>query len=118
MTTITDGTTTVTPLLILRREHTRAAGTIVHEILGRPDPDVSLAPARTRRGRHRILFSDYAHAMECDALHRGASVLVLDDTDQPANSMSYVVSGDITLTLDEQTSRRVIVEVEYREVLL
>ncbi len=49
-TTITAGASVITPLLVEGFEAARSGGAIVHTILGRANPDVTLRPAGTRTG--------------------------------------------------------------------
>jgi hypothetical protein len=117
MATITDGTTVITPELVLGYETTQASRNIVHEVLGRPDPDVTLAPAGTRSGTLSLFFLTEADAEAARVLHTAASTFTLTDADRPAMGMVYVTAGAITVTLDDQTRERWTVAVEYREVL-
>lgn len=118
MSTITDGATTVTPTLVLGHEVSRRSRTVIHPILGRPDPDVTLREAALRRGTLRVLFPDAESAYVCFSMHAGLSVLTLTTPELPSASMSYVVDGDADLQLDEDTRERCVVEIPFQEVAL
>ncbi|RZU64609.1 hypothetical protein EV379_0912 [Microterricola gilva] len=116
MSTITDGTTTITPLLVLGYEATRQGRNIIHPIIGRPDPDVTLAPAALRTGTLSLLFKDEPTAAGCMTMHAAAAVFTVDRDDLPGASMRYVVAGRIGVTLDPATLLRCVVTVDFQEV--
>lgn len=115
-TTITRGTTTVTPTLVLGYKSIRRAKNLIHVIIGRPDPDVTLKPAGLRTGKLELFCLDLAAALAVEALHAGEGVCELEDTDLPALNMLYVASGEIELELDPETRARWVVRVDYQEV--
>jgi hypothetical protein len=117
-TTITDGVTSTQPLLVLTASHERAGGTIVHDVLDRPeDPDVTLRAPGTRQGTLELFYDDQADALAADALHAAAVVLALADTADPSKDMNYVVPRGATLGLRREIPHaRWIVTVPYREV--
>lgn len=118
METITDGTTTITPELVLGYETAQEGRTIVHDILGRPDPDVSLAPTTTRAGTLELFFATADDAEQARVMHTQAAVFTYTATDNPTTSMRYVVAGGgLRVSLDDRTRRRWTVSVAYREVL-
>lgn len=117
MTTITDGSTTLTPLLVLGWQATREARTRVHQLIGRPDPDVTLRPSAARTGQLRILCASEADATAMEALHAAGFVLTLADDDVAAVGMAYVVSGALGVELDPGTLTRWVVTADYTEVL-
>ncbi|WP_053203792.1 hypothetical protein [Jiangella muralis] len=116
MTTISDGTTTLTPLLVLGWSPTREARTRVHQLIGRPDPDVTLRPHALRTGTLRILCADEAAAAAMEQLHARGVVLTLADDDLTTVAGAYVVSGTITTELDTQTLTRWVVTADFTEV--
>lgn len=115
MTTITDGTTTIAPALVLGYDTAQPTRNVFHDILGRPDPDVSLAPAALRSGTLSLLFLTAGEAQAARAVVTDAVVLTLTDVDVPETDMRFVVSGDIATTLDTETYLWTI-DVPYREV--
>lgn len=117
MTTLSDGTTSLVPMLVLGYTTTREPRTVVHAVIGRPDPDVTLRPAALRNGTLRILCADVAAAQAMVDLHAQGLPLTLSEDDLPSLDMAYVVDGPITSSLDDETRVRWVVEVGYREVL-
>jgi hypothetical protein len=117
-TTITDGSTSVVPLLVLTAGHTRTVRTITHDTLGeRTDPDVTLRPATTRHGTLELFFDNQTDALTADALHRTAVVLTLTDSVDSTKNMSYVSTGGDMETRREVPHDRWLVTVPYREVI-
>jgi hypothetical protein len=115
MPSITNGVVTIEPELVLGYETTQEAGNVVHEIIGRGDPDVTLRPARSRSGTLALFF-----LTEADAETARNSLATGDVWDLAAElttiAMSFVVSGDIMVRLDPETRLRWLVNVGYREV--
>lgn len=114
-TTISDGVTTVAPLVVDGYESTRAPRTIVHEVLNNPNPSVSLKPAGLRTGTLSAVFATRADAVECEAMLAAAAVLTLTSTVDVG--MTFVVHEDITVTLDDSTRAVWLVSFGYQEVL-
>jgi hypothetical protein len=115
--TITDGVTTANPVQVLDYTYTRAARTIVHEVLDRPDPDITLRPVGYRAGTLGLFFPDRATALAAEDMHRIPGVLHLDaDADEATATMDYVPTGVIAVTLDLTGQRRWRVDVQYQEV--
>jgi hypothetical protein len=116
-TTITSDLATVTPELVTGYETRQSARNVIHEIVGRGDPDVTLRPARSRSGRLRCLFLDAADADGARYDLAQADVWALADTDLPEIDMSFVLTGETAVRLDPDTLLRWVVEFDYREVL-
>lgn len=117
MSTISDGTTTITPRLVLGYETSRAGQTVFHDVIGKASPDASLAPLASRAGTLQLFFEDETSAAACVALHAGPATFTYTDSDHPTASMRYAVSeAGLSVLLDPDTRRRWIVKVGYREV--
>lgn len=115
-TTITVDTTVITPTLVEGYEVTRTSQNVVHTILGKPDPDVSLRPAGMRSGTLELLFNTEADAWTAhDALCSG-EVCALASTDLGGIDMAFVVTEDATITLDDDTRKVWHVEFGFQEV--
>lgn len=116
-TTIAHVTGVVVPEVVNGFEGTREARTIVHAILGRPDPDVTFRPAGLRTGTLRLVFATGAAAAAAEAALTVPQVLTLIDNEVPEVGMSFVVAeGDIVTTLDTTTRVVWIVALPFREV--
>lgn len=116
MTTVTSGASTLTPLLVDGFRAERAAANLVHTIIGSNAPAVTLRTARLRTGTLNFLCADLTAALAIEALHAAASIVTLADTDLPPLGMAYIVSGSLTLEVDDSTRSRWWVRVEFQEV--
>lgn len=116
MTTITDGVTTVEPLLVLGWSGTRPLRSVVHQLLGRTDPDVTLRASGVRTGSLEVLCADAASMQEIVDLHAAATVLTISDDVATFVDMTYVVAGEIAFGLHEFRNRWV-VTIPYQEVV-
>lgn len=121
---IVTGSTVIAPTLILGYESSRPGGAIVHPIIGRPDPDVTLRPAGRRTGTLELLFAgeelaaNEAAAAAAEAAHATPAVFTLTSTDRPSLAMSYVVpaTGRIARQLDAATRNAWTVRIDFHEV--
>lgn len=116
-TIITHGAGTITPEVVDGYEAVRQARSIVHNIIGRPDPDVTFRPAGLRSGTLSLVFATSARA------HAAASVLAvpgrfnLTDVAVPEVSMAFVVAGgEISVQLDSATRTVWTVTIPFQEV--
>lgn len=116
-TSITDGTTTVTPDLITAYASTNVARNIFHIVLGAESEDVNLIPASLRTGTITYQIADTTDAFAALALHNDpAGPLSLTSTDIAAVDMVYLPSGNIVLTLDPDTAAMWLLAVDFHEV--
>lgn len=74
MTTLTNGTATITPALVLGWETHRTSRTVLHDVLSRSDPEVVLRPSATRAGTLRLFFLTPEEAHECEQMHAAPAV--------------------------------------------
>lgn len=118
MSTISDGVDTVTPILIDGYEATRESRNVVHVIIGTPEPAVTLRPAGPRRGTLTALFATRADALAAEAILAADDVLTFADPDVPSLSMTFVVDGDVTVGLDDETRALWTVAFSFLEVTL
>lgn len=115
-TTFTDGTTILYPTVVDGWDASRRARNIIHDVLGRADPDVTLRPAGLRSGKLRLVFADEADAMQASNMHAQAATFQLVSTDRDHINMTYVATDEVRLTLDDATRDAWVVEVGYQEV--
>lgn len=93
----------------------RPASTIVHDVIGRPDPVVRIGPFRTRRGTLTIWCDDYAGVSETVSVYARGEVVQLRQPDYPGLDMYHVTTRATEQPYDEE-GRRWRVDVEYVEV--
>lgn len=110
---------TITPELVDGFEASRPAGNIVHDIMDRSDPDVTLRAAGLRRGAFKCLFPDQTVALAAYAEISEPQLFQIIDPDVPAIGMTFIVGpagSDIRLTLDDETRSVWWLEVPFVEV--
>lgn len=115
-TTITDGTSSVTPLLIVEYAHTRTPGTIVHETIDGPTPDVTLRAATSRSGILAAVLDDPDDVTVLDDMLARPAVFSTTSTDEPRlDGLSFVLAPR-EVSVRRDGSRTWVVEWQYREV--
>lgn len=116
---ITSGAAIITPTLILGFESKREAATLVHSIIGRAAPDVTLRPAALRNGVSELGFNastSEADSAAAEAILAGGTVCALISSDRSTVEMSFVVQGEITRTLEDATRSAWVVSFGWQEV--
>lgn len=94
-TTISDGMSSVTPILVVEYVHRRQTRTIVHDVIGSGVPDVTLRPAGTRSGRLSAVLTDRGDVATLDAMLASAAVLTIASDDEPLlDGLRLVVAED------------------------
>lgn len=114
-TTITDGTTIITPTVVDGYRAVRPIRNIIHEIPGRAEPDVTLRPPLLRQGTLRLLFTTEEDAHGAAELHNtSTATFTLASTDLTTIGMTYVpASGEIRVGKE---SGYWSVEIPYQEI--
>lgn len=119
MTTITHGAGVITPTIVDGYSARRTANTVVHDILNRSNPDVSLRAFGLRSGALTLVFADQTTALDAYAVLSVPQVLSIMDPDVESIGMSFVVAdGDLEIALDEETRSVYVVTVPFREVIV
>ena len=116
MTTISDGTTTLTPILVTGWETTRTAANVLHVVVGRADPDVTYRTATLRAGTLECLCATLELALQLEELAAQPKRLTLADPDHPSIGMAFVASGDIRVELDPDTREQATVAIDFQQV--
>lgn len=109
-------TTAVTPDLVMPFEASDEAGTVVHPIAGRGNPDVTLAEASLSAGKLRLFFLTHEAAEAARQYHRAAAAFTLTAPDMPWLPAYYVVNGAIGRAQQERNTLRWVIEVPFQEV--
>jgi hypothetical protein len=115
-TTISSGATTITPELVTGWESSNETYNIVHDILSRSTPDITLRGSTTRSGTLTMLFLTEASCETARALHAGANVLTLASTEITAANFDYIVAGPVVTMLEDVTRSYWTLTVDYREI--
>ena len=112
----TNGAGSTTPLTILSPwETSYRARNVIHDLIG-GGIAVSLVAPRPRNGSMVLLYDNEAAAFAAAQLHLQETTFVLTETDPASVSMTYVVDGDIRVSLDEQSVIAWLVTIGYQEV--
>lgn len=92
-TSITHAAGVITPAAMKGWDARADTRSLVHTILGRPDPDVTLRPTGMRRGALTLVFADGAAAYSARAILAVPQLLTLANPDVAQVSMPFVVAG-------------------------
>ena len=116
MSTISDGVTTITPLLVTAWDTLRDSQNVLHVILGKPEVDVTYRPAGLRAGTLEVLCESLEAALQLEGVVAAAKKLQLADPDHPAINMTFVASGKIAVQLDDETRLQATVSIDFQQV--
>lgn len=114
--TITDGTTTITPALILAHESASTSTTKVHQLLsgGRA---YRVGGDTSRDGRLECIFTSAADAHDArDFFAQDGKTFTRTNTDTTELSMEFVRVGQMSIQLNQQTLKHWHLVVGYSEV--
>lgn len=116
--TITSGASTITPTIVTDYSSEREAQSLVHVILGSPNPDITLRPATLRKGRLELGF----HGASSEADSKTALDLLatsvtfnLVSSDRTSIPMLFVVQGRVSRVLEDVSRGAWLVSFEYQE---
>jgi hypothetical protein len=115
-TTITDAATNIIPDLVLGYNTTRASRNVIHNVIGKAEPDITLELDGLRTGTLQLFFETKETAWEAYNALAGVATWELTDTDYPEIDMNFVREGNMSMELDPVSRRRWIIEVDYQEV--
>jgi hypothetical protein len=101
---VSDGVTTINPVLREGYQHTRKGLNVVHVIIGDTEPDVSLHGCLFRAGTMTLVFDDESDAFAADDMLATDAVFTITHSDLAAADMSFVVDGDLALEQDDTRS--------------
>lgn len=115
MSTIETDSLVIAPSVVSEYDSTRAGGNIIHPILGRAQPDVTLRPAALRTGTLEAVFANEAASLAAADALATTSTATFDD---PATSVNMTfVLGEGGVQRRRDPGRTVwIVTVDYVEV--
>lgn len=118
MSTISDGTTTFTPIVIVGWESERVAANVLHDIINRVDDDVTFRPAGLREGTLTALCPTLEDAMQLEVLLAQPKKMTFADPDHPVLNMTFVVpiGTAIRASLDSDTLVLGLVEFSFKQV--
>lgn len=117
MATITAGTLTFSPQLITAWETSQDSRNVVHAIIGRADPDVTLKPASTRTGTLEMLFLSASAANTARGILGAGAIFTISDSETWLDGFNFVMSGTISAALEDETRQLWSVTADYTEVI-
>lgn len=120
MATITSGAATISPTALTVYESQQETRSIVHTILSRPDPDITLRVAGLRRGSIELTFADVLAEATSEAARvtlAGSGICALSAPDRPTIQMQFVLpEGGRIQRRQGKTGASWIVTLDYQEV--
>lgn len=113
--TVSDGTTVITPWFVKGYQAAQAGRNIFHDVIGKTSQDVTLAVPKLRNGTLSFYFKTAAEAEACRVLHNQAALFTFTDEDVAAAAMTYA-TGDPAATVSLDDSTLWVVDVAFQEV--
>jgi hypothetical protein len=117
---ISNGTSTVTPSAIVGYQSTRATQNVLHAVIGRGDVDVSFNPTGLRTGTLTMLYSTLALALAAEVFYSatGGKFVLTDGDFGGALTMTHVPFGNIVVAyLDDTAGQGWTLAVDFQEVV-
>ena len=117
MTTISSGTLTFTPELVTSWETTQESRNVLHTIIGKADPDVTLKPASTRSGTLEMLFTSATAANTARGILANGTIFTISGSETWLNGLDFVMSGSISTALEDETRNLWTISADFTEVI-
>lgn len=114
--TITDGTTVITPELILGWDATQETRNVIHTIIGKAAPDVTLKTAGLRTGTLELLFLTAADAITARTMLTQALPFLIESDEAFLDNFRFVVAGAISSVLEDTTRSLWTLSIDFQEV--
>lgn len=113
--TARNGAGSTAPVVIDGYETSRESRNVVHDLIG-GGIAVTLILPRPRSGELTLRYTSETQAWGALALLSNESAYTLTDSDRPGIGMTFVVNGDVALSLDEDTRDTWTVQVPFQEI--
>jgi hypothetical protein len=97
------GIATIHPDLLLGYESVRSTQSVVHDILQNPYPSVTLDVAGSRTGTMTLLFKSESAAATAETSLSQPLIFAFSSTEITSSNMNFVLSGNLTRSLDQET---------------
>ena len=115
-TTITTGSTVITPEIITAWDVSQETRNVIHDIIGRQDPDVTLQAAATRTGTLEMVFTSATDANTArEAFVNGTTFLIESDLTW-LDGLTVVMNGNISTALEDVTRNLWTISADFVEV--
>ncbi|MCR2785439.1 MULTISPECIES: hypothetical protein [unclassified Microbacterium] len=118
-TVLTTGASVIAPTIVLNISSSREAQNLVHPIIGRAQPDITLRTAGVRTGQLELGFeglTSEADSATAESLLAGAAVWTIVSDERSTLEFSFVVTGSVTRDLDSDSRDAWVVKIDYQEV--
>lgn len=118
-TIIVQGADVIAPSIVLGIMPGRESQNLVHPIIGRAEPDVTLRPANLRTGSIEMGFAGptaEADSYAAEMLHAAGGIFTVISDERSTLGLSYVTTGRIVRELEDATRDGWILRVEFQEV--
>lgn len=113
--TARNGAGSTAPVVIDGYETARESRNVIHDLIG-GGIAVSLILPRPRSGELILRYTDEVQAWGALSVLSHESAYALTDSDRPGVGMTFVVDGDVQLSLDDDTRDTWTVTVPYQEI--
>lgn len=117
MATISSGVLSFSPTLITAWGTTQESRNVVHNIIGRTDPDVTLLKAATRTGTLEMLFTSATGAETARGILANGAVFTISDTETWLDGFDFVITGNLTAALEDTTRDLWTLSADFVEVI-
>lgn len=107
---------TVQPLLVIPWETRQTMGNIVRGVVGDGEPYITLEPAQRRSGQLELLFDTEADAEAARGVLAQLGAFTLDYPERTSIEMRFIVTGDLSVQLNAETSQHWLVGFDFQEV--
>lgn len=107
----------ITPMALEGYSASRTPRSVIHDVQGRPSPDVAFREVGLREGTFTIVFEGAASAFEAYDALAIPQVFTLANTDIPGLAMAFVVADDtLDIEQDDEAVELWRIAVPFREV--
>ncbi len=117
---ITFGSSTIAPSQVMGYMSERAGNNVVHPILGREEPDVTLRPASLATGTLELGFQGptaESNSKTAQTLASTSGVGTFYSSDRSSVGMTFVVTDRVRRELDPDSRDAWIVSIPWQEVM-
>ncbi|MBH0054486.1 hypothetical protein I6E74_09945 [Salinibacterium sp. SWN139] len=107
---------TVTPVVVDGFKSSRESRNVIHNVLGANAPAVTLRDAGVRTGTLTALFRTLAEAQSFEAVLATGQVIQFEDSDNATLTMDFILDGELTVELEDDSRSLWLVEFDFQEV--
>lgn len=116
MATISDGSTTITPLARLTLEESQESRNEIHELLG-GGVAVTFGEYALRTGNLSLFFDNETASKSAYDFFKNGYVFEITDVDAPTADMFFVLAGSLTRTKVDELRNAWLISVDVQEVI-